>query len=563
MNHETPSFSATSLQAKQDRLAQLQHEQRRLERQLQVQQFAAGYEVQVAWPAHVRGSRRTDPDLVQHRLLEAGMLYEVPTSLKDVTEAATRFVSDLERSQCFKAVRVEIGGKTGSESGGGGEDDKASASGGGTKMRNLTVHLQEANWYRLHAGGGVKTSSLLGDHLGSSSSTTAFLPTAELECSVGLRNLTGCLDTTSLQYTLDSQSIATVRLQHQRPLYSALPSPLSESVLAQATGSQIVLEAQAGIDTVDHTWTRSYREFQRLMSLRVSHPDGGWSAEWSLLGRDLVPQRHATVPYAYAASKEVVAASGPNVRHAFTVEYAPPSSESPTSSTAQLHGKLQLATPPGDVGFCKVEGGFRTSHSPLQSWLGGGPLSAVSTAAALLQVQSSFRAGYLHRLDFGGLTGRSSTCLSDRFYVGGPIQLRGFGPCGIGPRASPTSTIPSPGDALGGDFYYSGTLLASVPPNVWLPQNEDGGGGGGGGAPQNPASSPFRLFGFANIGTCVGHVASTPILSILHSTRASVGVGLSTNALGPMRLEVTYALPLRYGPRDIRKTFQFGMGISI
>jgi hypothetical protein len=87
------SFSATSMQSKQDRLAQLQHEQRRLERQLQVQEFAAGYEVQVAWPASVRGNRRTDPDLIQHRLLEAGMLYEVPTSLKDVTDAATRFVA--------------------------------------------------------------------------------------------------------------------------------------------------------------------------------------------------------------------------------------------------------------------------------------------------------------------------------------------------------------------------------------------------------------------------------------------------------------------------------------
>jgi hypothetical protein len=579
-----PSFDATaaSLQSKQERLRRLQSEQLALRRrQAQVQQFAAGYEVEVAWPALVRGNRRTDPGLVQHRLLEAGVLYEVPETLRALTDASSRFVADLERSQCFKAVRVEIGGEAAAAGRGGSEEEGASGDGtpgsargeGGGKLRSLTVHLQEANWYRLHAGGGVKTSSLLGDQQLQQSSTTAFLPAAELECSLGLRNLTGHLDTTDLQYSIDSQSIASFRLHHRRPLYAALPPPLSDLVLSQPAGSQATLDARAGIDTADHTWTRSYREFQRLLSVRASpSADQRWSAEWSVLGRDLVPQRlaAAAAPYQFAASDEVVSAAGPTVRHALTLEYRPPplASASPTSpggTAVRLHGKLQVATPPGDVGYAKVEGGFETTANLSSS----SPSSSTSPFPPV-EFRTSFRAGYLRHLDFGGLT--RARCLSDRFFVGGPAQLRGFGPCGIGPRAAPVRSGPSrgPGDALGGDFYYAGSVVASVPPPGLrflsggaeaTPPSDAAAAAAA--ASQGSVAASLRLFGFLNFGTCVGDAGSTPLSSVLRSTRASAGVGVSTSALGPVRLELTYAVPLRYGPRDVRRAFQFGMGLNV
>jgi outer membrane protein assembly factor BamA len=49
--------------------------------------------------------------------------------------------------------------------------------------------------------------------------------------------------------------------------------------------------------------------------------------------------------------------------------------------------------------------------------------------------------------------------------------------------------------------------------------------------------------------------------AVLQSTRASVGVGIASSVMGP-RVEATYAWPLRYGPRDARRHFQFGMGFS-
>jgi outer membrane protein assembly factor BamA len=70
----------------------------------------------------------------------------------------------------------------------------------------------------------------------------------------------------------------------------------------------------------------------------------------------------------------------------------------------------------------------------------------------------------------------------------------------------------------------------------------------------------MRLFVFANAGTLAG-LDGTPATAILRSTRAAAGGGLVVGT--PMgRLEATYAVPLRYGPRDARRSVQFGLGFS-
>ena len=75
--------------------------------------------------------------------------------------------------------------------------------------------------------------------------------------------------------------------------------------------------------------------------------------------------------------------------------------------------------------------------------------------------------------------------------------------------------------------------------------------------------SSWRCFGFCTLGTCVGNVMQTPVHSILRSSRCSVGVGISTTNV-PMlpRVELTYAWPIRYGPHDARRNFQWGIGID-
>jgi hypothetical protein len=581
------------LELEQEQRTQLLHQQRQQAERFR--RYAMDYSVQVEFPARVeakdtpsststtststtasttstRSSKsilRTDNDLIQHRLLEAGLLYEVPVTAADTLAATSAFCADLERTGCFNGVTVQLGG-TSSESDAARAARARAAADGSSELSSsnnntagVTVTLDEKKWYRLHAGGGVKTDGWLGGGAAKAGAAelkgSGFLPVAEFDASVGLRNVTGHLDTTDLQYTLDTQSIASWSLRHARPLYSVLPAPFNELVLANAgKGSQYAVTAAAVLDTVDYEWTRSYKEFQKLLSVTVGNSHSVASAEqapgvyqslnWSVLARDVVPRRHGHTPFQLAASPEIVSQAGPSVKHSVTAEFRTNDEfanhvSCPTAGL-EWHGKAEVATPPGDVGFAKAEGGVSV-HVPV-----------LRNVFHDLSLHGSLAGGLLQSLTFGGLC--RPAAISDRFFCGGPVHLRGFMPAGIGPRAatatgggaggaSSSSLQSSPaGDALGGDFFYTATAMASVVPS-----------------PLAPYLDPYgiRFLGFMNAGTCIGNVRATPVTSILASSRVSVGVGVVSSAMGP-RIEATYAWPLRYGPRDARRQFQFGMGFS-
>jgi outer membrane protein insertion porin family len=192
----------------------------------------------------------------------------------------------------------------------------------------------------------------------------------------------------------------------------------------------------------------------------------------------------------------------------------------PTSGF-EYHAKVQVAGPPGDVGFAKAQGGCAL-HIPLGNFVA---------------LHGSCNAGILRPMLYHGLC-RPPT-ISDRFFVGGPMQLRGFLPAGIGPRTKQGGSTTPGGDSLGGSLYYTTMLAASVTPPVL----DDYG---------------VRLFGFLNAGTLAG-MTDIPVTALAKSTRVAAGAGIS--AATPMgRLEATYSWPLRYGPRDARRNLQFGFG---
>ncbi|GKY90445.1 hypothetical protein MPSEU_000018300 [Mayamaea pseudoterrestris] len=517
------SNAQSTLQQRQERLAALQQEQAQLQTEIQVQKFAANYEILLDFPARIESSnKRTDAEFIQHRLLEAGVLYGIPVTVQESLEATSRFVEQLQATGCYNAVQVQVGSKQESSNAASNANQQES------NARLLHVKLDEANWYTIKAGGGLR-----GSQTGlMAADADAFIPHAEV--SVGLRNLSGVCDTTKLQYTLDTHNIPTYSLVHSRPLYSALPFGLGDVLLEQsARGSQYDFTAMGQIETLDFQSTRSYQEFQRYFKLRASSsanpndPSQPYQStlSWSLIHRDLIPRRHATLPFAFDASPEVVSQARPSVKNSLTWDWACRLTDHPTQPTdgLQYNVNTEIALPPGDVGFVKATASASV-HKPV-----------IGDALCL---HASCSAGYLHNLNFGGLT-RPAT-ISDRFFVGGPMQLRGFSPSGIGPRAK--TLAQGPGDALGGDFYYTASLMASV---------------------LNPALARInaRLFGFCNVGTCVGSVHQLNPLQVLTSTRASVGVGLSTCLFGP-RLELTYALPIRSGPRDVTRQFQLGMGFT-
>ena len=533
-----------------------QQQQAILEQQQRaLQKYAGNFEIQLEWPAKVMKTDgtahtgRTSNELIQHRLMEAGILYDVPTSTDAVVAASSQFVANMERSDCFHAVQVEIGAPSTSEE----NDDEE-----GPPLRQLNVRLKEKRWYKLHAGAGLKTDGwqLGGGGDSGAPTTDAFLPTAEVEFRAGLRNVAGCLDRTDLQYSVDTHNIGTWSLTHVRPLYTALPTFLADSLLVQSTGSQYALAARAALDTSDRISVSSYHEYLRLFSLKAStaehptalpiagKPQQKWysSLEWGIMYRDLIPRRHASMPYHFAASPEIVSQSGASVKHGITgvVSY-----NNITADTSHLpiHGlqlqcTTEIATPPGDVGFVKGQAAV-AGHLALNS---------------RLSLHTCLSSGYLHALSFGGLCG--PPIVSDRFLLGGTGSFRGFIPAGIGPRSHNVGgTNGGLGDALGGNFFYSATASISASP----PEMIDA---------ITQITRNVRLFGFATVGSCVslggfgGKHASFVISDVAQSSRLSSGIGIATGALGP-RIEATLSWPIRYGPLDGRRRFQFGVSFSI
>ena len=260
--------------------------------------------------------------------------------------------------------------------------------------------------------------------------------------------------------------------------------------------------------------------------------DAYTGCEWSWLFRDILPRRHATLPYALDASPEIAAQSGPSEKNSLAFEHRTNGTYCDNkfnpAEGIDYYSKVEIAGPPGDVGFVKAQGGGSIHIPILPRYLS-------------CSLHGSFHTGILQSLSFGGAC--KPATVSDRFHVGGPMQLRGFSAAGIGPRAKSGSTTAPQGDALGGEFFYTTMMAASM-------------------TTKNLDKYGVRFMAFGNMGSLTGSIASAPSwLAIAKSSRASVGLGVSAGL--PMgRVEATYAWPLRFGPRDVRKNVQFGLGFS-
>ena len=492
--------------------------------------FLQEYPLNILFPASVKAKDdskklKTSKDIINARLLENGILFEDLQSLPQLQVGAAQVIDNLTRSGCFESVELQVGKS----------DDK-------DHPHSLEVILEEKNWYSLYIGGGFKHEGFE-ETLNSPSK----LPKAQFECSATFPNLTGHLDQTRLRYTLDQTSSSSFYFSHERPLYawfSEEQGSLVETLLALPKGSQYSLGIRAVLDNMDYEWTRSYKEYQRYIACRldnsgqVQRPDMApgyyWGLDWQLSLRDVAPRKHAELPYACSASHEVVALSGPNLTHSLSWEVRSNGEylDDRFQPTAGIDwfSKMEVAGPPGDVGFAKAQGGA-SIHIPL-------------VAEGAVAVHGTCAGGFLQALDFKGMC--KPPTISDRFFVGGPMSLRGFLPAGIGPRSTSgvsSSGVSPGGDSLGGALYYTAALSASVA------------------VPGVLGQYGVRGFSFVNVGTLVGTTDGIPLRTVLNSTRTSVGAGIS--AATPMgRFEATYAWPLRYGPRDARRNMQFGFGFN-
>ncbi|CAO3650484.1 unnamed protein product [Cunninghamella blakesleeana] len=140
------------------------------------------------------------------------------------------------------------------------------------------------------------------------------------------------------------------------------------------------------------------------------------------------------------------------------------------------------------------------------------------------------KAGYLTSLDGKDIN------VSDRFYLGGPLSVRGFKNGGIGAREG--------NDSVGGNAYWAlgASLISTIPGSAHL---------------------PIKLHAFANAGNISQYENREKVLQDLtKDCRVSVGAGIILHHQFA-RIEANFCVPLQKRPGDIvQEGIQFGFGIN-
>lgn len=135
----------------------------------------------------------------------------------------------------------------------------------------------------------------------------------------------------------------------------------------------------------------------------------------------------------------------------------------------------------------------------------------------------------------GVLYGLNKTFILDRFFMGGPNDVRSFTLNGLGPKLY--------GNSLGGDLFLNGgiSLISKIP--------------------YTPTESNFKWHNFINYGNLQLYDRSKPFQGI-NQFSVSCGFGILYNH--PMaRFELNFVLPLLAHQRDTtRKGLQYGIGVS-
>ena len=156
-----------------------------------------------------------------------------------------------------------------------------------------------------------------------------------------------------------------------------------------------------------------------------------------------------------------------------------------------------------------------------------------STRIGSFTQATTFKGGYLFSTN--------ASHISDRFFLGGPMDIRGETMQGMGPRIHKTR--------LGGVAFWAfghSLLTQRLTPPSW------------------PVDG--RLQGFVNAGALAPDAAGTKVptlYSLWAGTHINAGVGLAVGISDQLRLEMNYVLPVvrMDGPRR-KGRFQFGIGLS-
>ena len=166
----------------------------------------------------------------------------------------------------------------------------------------------------------------------------------------------------------------------------------------------------------------------------------------------------------------------------------------------------------------------------------------------------------------GHIMSPSTLPLADRYFIGGPLSLRGFLHRGIGHSSAAVANA-SDTSHVGGSCFWMAALHAYAPlPFLGRPSlSVNSLGDDDDDENSTPSSNPIQLHAFATAGDLSSNVKSLAgsLLPSKDSTvRLSVGGGVVMRLGSIARLEINYAVPLKMNASDShRQGFQFGVGM--
>ncbi|KAG8225240.1 hypothetical protein J437_LFUL008777 [Ladona fulva] len=172
----------------------------------------------------------------------------------------------------------------------------------------------------------------------------------------------------------------------------------------------------------------------------------------------------------------------------------------------------------GDIGFLKNELHFQNNISLMSD----------------VVLQTSVQCGLLNHVN-----NSKTSKICDKFFLGGPLSLRGFDWRGVGPHDQ--------GNSLGGEFFWAGGLHLFSP----LPFRPGGGGFG----------DLFRTHIFINGGNITA--SSSDPYDYFRNIRIAYGIGVALRLGQVARVELNYCVPISAQKYDhICPGVQLGVGLS-
>jgi len=463
---------------------------------------------------HVDGVARTEDWLTENAV--DGLLYA--KTYAEVWKAAGVAQVNLEDLDVFKTVEFVVDVVPGG------------------KVNELVVTFEVEEKGRL-SGGGINLTA--GRNEGN----------ANIE--FNLNNLTGRADRIDMKSSRSTQSTTTTEVSYKLPLNGDVHWPLTLGYFKEAEVRE----------TSSHT--------QHTQGLFASYDTYSEFGEHNLryeLGLRNIGDMVDKV--SFAVREDAGHSMKSSLKHTLKVDLAK-DDEAPETSVLKL--ETELAGIGGGASFLKntldfmyrlpfwdglwevgvsCRGGL--IHPLLPGYLGRtvqavvDPNAAIA-AAAEVEAEAAQAAGGGSGNDGGGGGGGGGGVarpqISDRFFLGGSWDVRGFGLRSIGPSSKK--------DALGGDGFWAGALHLYTP----LPY----------GPWRERFGKTLRPHFFVNGGACVAKPAgmswSDAQQSLVNETSASVGVGLAAK-LSSIHIELNMCLPIKVHGTAKPNDVQFGCGIQ-